>query len=176
MPRLARTPSAVPRLAQLFLEPSSASTPCWPPNTGCLAAPQVCMIETYKERQQNAEKQRQARQRYLARCKAVQELERQVGCWVVVCRACFRLLGEAGGSAAWAARPERPLTASQLPWHHVTLRLSRSAAAGARAAAASEGPGCRRRPRSSSSGACARAACSRGRAPSSTRAAPAAQR
>lgn len=38
----------------------------------------VCMIETYKERQQNAEKQRQARQRYLACCKAVQELERQV--------------------------------------------------------------------------------------------------
>lgn len=39
---------------------------------------QVCMIETYKERQQNAAKQRDARRRYLARCRAVQDLQRQV--------------------------------------------------------------------------------------------------
>lgn len=43
------------------------------------AALQVCMIETYKERQQNAVKQQEARRRYLARCRAVHELERQVG-------------------------------------------------------------------------------------------------
>lgn len=55
------------------------------------------MIETYKERQQNAEKQRQARQRYLARCKAVQELERQVGCWVVV----WKCLLQAVGAGRW---------------------------------------------------------------------------
>ena len=80
LPQMADAAEVVARAVRL---PSLTTTPVAQPPLPACVSPQVCMIETYKERQQNAVKQREARRRYLARRRAVRELQWQVGVhWV----------------------------------------------------------------------------------------------
>lgn len=144
--------------------------------------PQVCMIETYKERQQDAEKQREARRRYLARCRAVQELERQVGagCRFVRLSSMHTCL-PSDGTLPCHARNSAAIclllsaaAASGLPGRvvrHIAIYGNWPLVPGGGAAAAPKGPGrrwrpgsrCRRRRRSACS-----ATCTRGSRPRST--------
>lgn len=124
---------------QLHMQSSLANQVC------PTAAPQVCMIETYKERQQNAVKQREARRRYLARCRAVQELERQVGgCvagWLIKTSTSERVPSTAGGCTRAAHAPYNShCCLSKLQVEERELHQKELAAAGGLAAAAAPAP------------------------------------